>query len=102
MKSHANRVVLVTGAGKRHRPKVSPKPSHNMGRRSAFWISTERMPNERSRPCRDQGLTAHAYQADVVDFDAVSSCCADIEKALGPIDTIINNAGISPKRKGFA
>lgn len=36
-----------------------------------------------------------AYKFDVSDFDAVSAGIAQIEKELGPIDVVVNNAGIT-------
>lgn len=46
------------------------------------------------------GHRVHFAQADVADMDACASACAEIEAALGPIDTLVNNAGISPKHAG--
>ena len=42
----------------------------------------------------------HFVQADVADYDACTAACAEIEAALGAIDTVVNNAGISPKLAG--
>ena len=36
-----------------------------------------------------------AYKFDVGDFNAVTSAVAQIEKDLGPIDVVVNNAGIT-------
>ncbi|HYC02815.1 MAG TPA: acetoacetyl-CoA reductase [Azospirillaceae bacterium] len=36
-----------------------------------------------------------AYKFDVGDFQAVTSAIAQIEKDLGPIDVVVNNAGIT-------
>jgi 3-oxoacyl-[acyl-carrier protein] reductase len=100
MKSHANKVVLVTGAGSGIGKGIAEAFAQHgaaVGLLDFNGENAERI----ATTLRDQGLTAHAYQADVVDFNAVSSVCADIERTLGPIDIIINNAGISPKRKGI-
>ncbi|SAK96796.1 acetoacetyl-CoA reductase [Caballeronia temeraria] len=48
----------------------------------------------------DAGLRAHFAAADVGDFPACETACRAIEAALGPVDTLINNAGISPKHAG--
>lgn len=50
----------------------------------------------------DAGLRVHFSHADVGDFAASEAACRAIERALGPIDTLINNAGISPKHAGKA
>ena len=46
------------------------------------------------------GHRVHFAQADVASFDACDAACGAIEAALGPIDTLVNNAGISPKHAG--
>ena len=43
---------------------------------------------------RDAGFTAHASAFDVTDFRAVDADVARIEAEIGPIDILINNAGI--------
>ncbi|MBL4746378.1 MAG: gluconate 5-dehydrogenase [Flavobacteriaceae bacterium] len=40
------------------------------------------------------GITAHGYLFDVTDEEAVIAGLAQIEKEVGPIDILINNAGI--------
>ena len=37
----------------------------------------------------------HAYPADVADYDSCAATIAKIQKEIGPIDILINNAGIS-------
>src|SRR5690606_16291655 len=36
-----------------------------------------------------------AYKWDVSDFDACVTGCAQVEKDLGPVDVVVNNAGIT-------
>jgi 3-oxoacyl-[acyl-carrier protein] reductase len=48
----------------------------------------------------DAGHRVHFAQADVADYDVCAAACADIEAALGAVDTLVNNAGISPKHAG--
>ena len=43
---------------------------------------------------RGRGRTAHAAAFDVTDFDAVDEAVERIERDIGPIDILINNAGI--------
>jgi 3-oxoacyl-[acyl-carrier protein] reductase len=42
----------------------------------------------------DKGSTALAIQADVADPAAAQSCAERVEKELGPIDVLVNNAGV--------
>ena len=43
---------------------------------------------------RSDGLTAHGYLFDVTDEQAVESAVERIESEVGPIDVLVNNAGI--------
>jgi gluconate 5-dehydrogenase len=43
---------------------------------------------------KKEGLTAHGYLFDVTDETLVSSNISKIENEVGPIDVLINNAGI--------
>jgi len=46
------------------------------------------------------GYRVHFAQADVSRFGECDAACRAIETALGPIDSLVNNAGISPKHDG--
>lgn len=38
---------------------------------------------------------ASVFKADVADFNACNAICAEIEKTLGPVTVLVNNAGIT-------
>jgi acetoacetyl-CoA reductase len=44
---------------------------------------------------KEQGFNFKAYSCDVADYDSAQSCIATIEKDIGPVDVLINNAGIT-------
>ena len=44
---------------------------------------------------KGQGLDFSAYACDVSDFDSCAQAVAKVVKELGPIDILINNAGIT-------
>jgi acetoacetyl-CoA reductase len=44
---------------------------------------------------RDQGYNFRAYPCDVADYDSAQACIAAIEKDIGPVDVLVNNAGIT-------
>ena len=46
------------------------------------------------------GHRVHFTAADVGRYADCDAACRSIEAALGPIDTLVNNAGISPKHGG--
>ena len=47
----------------------------------------------------DDGGDAIAVQADVADIGDVEDMCADVHDAFGPIDVLVNNAGITIDKK---
>jgi NAD(P)-dependent dehydrogenase (short-subunit alcohol dehydrogenase family) len=49
-----------------------------------------------------KGHPCKTVVADVTDADAVDRAVADVEKALGPIDLLVNNAGIVGPLRPFA
>lgn len=44
---------------------------------------------------KEKGYTFRAYACDVADFDGAHACVAQIVKDMGPIDVLVNNAGIT-------
>jgi acetoacetyl-CoA reductase len=42
-----------------------------------------------------QGFKFRAFRCDVADYDSAQRCVAEIEKEIGPVDVLINNAGIT-------
>ena len=44
---------------------------------------------------RERGYTFHAYPVDVADYDSCAAAVAKISAEVGPVDILINNAGIT-------
>ena len=44
---------------------------------------------------RDMGYEFKAYPCDVSDYDSAQACVAKIVEEVGPIDVLVNNAGIT-------
>jgi acetoacetyl-CoA reductase len=42
-----------------------------------------------------QGYQFRAYQCDVADYDSAQACIRLVEKEIGPVDVLVNNAGIT-------
>jgi len=51
--------------------------------------------NEEAAQACEKNYGAKAFKADVADFESCKAACADIEKTLGPITVLVNNAGIT-------
>ncbi|GAB3468910.1 beta-ketoacyl-ACP reductase [Massilia terrae] len=44
---------------------------------------------------RDKGHEFHAYECDVADYDSAQKCVAKVVAEVGPVDVLVNNAGIT-------
>jgi acetoacetyl-CoA reductase len=60
--------------------------THSPGNnRSAEWLTN----------MREQGYSFHAYPCDVADYDSAQECVSLITREMGPVDVLVNNAGIT-------
>ncbi|GAA4538904.1 SDR family NAD(P)-dependent oxidoreductase [Pseudonocardia xishanensis] len=93
-RSVADRVVLVTGA------------ASGMGRATAHLLTDEGAKvgivdrdaaglEAVAAEIRGVGGTVHAVVADVADPAAPAAAVAEVREALGPLDGLVNNAGVS-------
>ncbi len=93
-RSVADKVVVITGA------------ASGMGRATAFLfadegakvavtdLSRERIDAVVDR-IRTAGGTAHGIVLDVTDADAIIAAVEEIRTELGPVDVVVNNAGLA-------
>ena len=92
--SLAGRVVLVTGAA----TGIGRATALACGRAGALvavnHIGRGPLAEEVVAMLRDTGARAMAVEADVTQAAQVASMIASVEATLGPLDTLINNAGI--------
>ncbi|KQV38848.1 acetoacetyl-CoA reductase [Massilia sp. Root335] len=44
---------------------------------------------------REQGHDFKAYECDVSDYDSAQACVAKVVQEVGPVDVLVNNAGIT-------
>jgi len=44
---------------------------------------------------KELGYDFHAFPCDVADYNSAQECIAQIQKEIGPVDVLINNAGIT-------
>lgn len=45
--------------------------------------------------CKSEGFEFHAAEADVADYDSCAAMVKKIESEIGPVDVLVNNAGIT-------
>ncbi|HJV80302.1 acetoacetyl-CoA reductase, partial [Noviherbaspirillum sp.] len=60
--------------------------THSPGNtKAAEWLSS----------MAQQGFNFRAYPCDVADFDSARACITKITEEIGPVDVLVNNAGIT-------
>ncbi|MGH2668212.1 MAG: SDR family NAD(P)-dependent oxidoreductase, partial [bacterium] len=97
MPKSSRRVALVTGGGR------------GIGREIALALARDgladavaaRTPTEVAAVAaavRALGVPAESIALDVTDPDAVTAAARAVAEALGPVDVLVNNAGIAESR----
>ncbi|HZI56783.1 MAG TPA: SDR family oxidoreductase [Verrucomicrobiae bacterium] len=86
------RVVLVTGGGRGIGREIAQTMAA-AGAKVAVMARTIPQIHETVAMIRQAGGQAEAFAADVTKVDAVETAVLEIEKDLGPVDVLVNNAG---------
>ncbi|MBP6019289.1 MAG: SDR family oxidoreductase [Burkholderiaceae bacterium] len=97
--SHKDRVVLVTG-GVGGIGEAIVRRYLEEGAAVGIVDINQQQGQELAHTLKQQGHAVCFAAADVADFSACQTAALAIETELGPIDTLVNNAGISPKHDG--
>ncbi len=94
MDKQNNRLVLVTGAIGGLGTAMC-KELHKAG----FHVIANYRNKEKAEAWKEkmksENFDIDLYEADVTDFDSVGNMVKKIEAEIGPIDTLVNNAGIT-------
>jgi NAD(P)-dependent dehydrogenase (short-subunit alcohol dehydrogenase family) len=93
MKQLDNRVALVTGAGRGIGRAIAIAYAAE-GARVALTARTTKELDEVVSKISAAGGTAHAISADLSDRAVPKRVVEEVEKKLGPIEILVNNAGI--------
>lgn len=91
---HAHRTALVTG-GARGIGRATAEALLADGMQVAIADLDEVTAAHTAKELASRG-TIRAYGLDVTDYDAFTALVARVEQDLGPIDVLVNNAGIMP------
>jgi short-subunit dehydrogenase len=91
----ANKVVWITGASSG----IGEALANRIAREGALLALSARRRNEleRVKAALPAGTRTTIIPGDVTDFASIPKWIAQIESELGPIDVLINNAGISQR-----
>ena len=91
----AKRIALITGGMGGLGESISTKMAdagfkvvvtHSPGNKNAAaWVSDY----------KSKGYSFAAYGTDVADYDSCAACVAKVQSEVGPVDILINNAGIT-------
>src|SRR5512144_2566139 len=87
------RVVLVTGAGRGIGRAVALAFARE-GAKVALVGRTKKSLTEVQKEIRETGAASAALPGDVSDEGIVSRVVAAAEQQLGPVDVLVNNAGV--------
>jgi 3-oxoacyl-[acyl-carrier protein] reductase len=89
------RVALVTGASRGIGRAVAIELGRRGYRVAVNYQNSEAAADETARTIREAGGTAVTIRADVSDPDQVKSLFDTVNRELGPVEILVNNAGIT-------
>lgn len=97
--SHQGRVVLVTGAAGGIGSAIVERYIKAGARIGAVDLD-EKRGREKTDQWARAGANVHFVAADIGRYEECERACRSIASELGPVDTLVLNAGISPKHNG--
>jgi len=91
----AQRIALVTGGMGGLGEAICMKLADMGITVVATYSSSNSKADDWQKQMKVRGYTFHAVQVDVADFDSCAAAVRKVESEVGPIDILINNAGIT-------
>jgi 3-oxoacyl-[acyl-carrier protein] reductase len=87
-----DKVAMVTGAGRGIGRAIAKELACGQG---AHVAVLDRDYEHALEVAAEIGCGSRGFRVDVVDTPAVEACVAEVERSLGPIEVLVNNAGIT-------
>jgi 3-oxoacyl-[acyl-carrier protein] reductase len=97
--SQPNRIALVTGAARGIGLEIARRLAQQVGAVAIFDVAAGDATELEALP-KATRARIERFQVDVADESSVEKGVKEAEKSLGPIDIVVNNAGISPTHGG--
>ena len=91
----AKRIVLVTGGMGGLGESICTKMADQGYTVVTTYSPGNKTANEWLAGMNKRGYDFHAYPADVADFDSCAACLKKMQVEVGPVDVLVNNAGIT-------
>lgn len=91
----ANQTCVVTGASRGIGRAIAEELGENEATVIVNYRSSEAAADEAAETIRAEGGTAVPLQADVSDPDEVAAMRNRVHEMVGPVDVLVNNAGIT-------
>ncbi len=91
-----DKVCVVTGSARSIGLAIAEKYSQNGAKVAMIDINPE--VTQQAERLSGEGFTVKGSIVDITDQAAVFACFEDIEKELGPVYTLVNNAGLVDQR----
>ena len=89
-----DQVAVVTGGSRGIGRAIVQALAAEGAKVACVYRGSEQAAQTLAQEVRQAGGTVLAMQCDVTNADAAQRCVEDVEKALGPIRILVNNAGI--------
>ena len=94
----SNQTCLVTGASRGIGRGIAEELGRHNGTVIVNYRSSEAAAYDTARTIKNGGGTAIPLQADVSDRKEVEAMCDRIHELVGPVDVLVNNAGVTVDR----
>src|SRR5436305_11471322 len=91
------KVVLVTGAQQGIGRAMAAEFAAAGADVAINWLDDEAAAQEVAAAVRGHGRRAALVRADIGDGEQIRGMVAETERVLGPVDILINNAGVFPR-----